>query len=297
MIVRVDGERGSELAEISAGQVKELREQTGAGMMDCKKALAEANGDTARAIEILREKGVAKASKRIGRAGSEGRVIAAVAPDGKSGALVELNCETDFVAKTDDFAAVGEHLAQAAFAHTPRSVEDLLDLSVKGEKLRDKLTAAVAKLGEDLAVRRMTRLEAPAAGFVASYVHAGGKIATLVAIETSIPVKPEARALAHNVCMHVAATSPASLSRDDLPKATVDAERRVLAAQAAGEGKPPQIVEKMIEGRLAKFFKEVVLLEQGLVMDPDKTVGKAAQEAGAKVVGFRRFQLGEATEE
>ncbi|MFI5315129.1 MAG: translation elongation factor Ts [Myxococcota bacterium] len=285
------------MAEISAGQVRELREQTGAGMMDCKKALAEANGDTARAVEILRERGIAKASKRVGRAGSEGRVIAAVAPDGRSAALVELNCETDFVAKTDDFNSVGDALARAAFAHTPRSVDELLDLSVKGEKLRDKLTSAVAKLGEDLAVRRITRLEAPASGFVASYVHAGGKIGTLVAVESATPAKPEVRALAHNVCMHVAAASPASLSRDDLSKASVDAERRVLAAQAASEGKPPQIVEKMIEGRLAKFFKEVVLLEQGLVMDPDKTVGRAAQEAGARVVGFRRFQLGEAAEE
>jgi elongation factor Ts len=285
------------LAEISAGKVKELREQTGAGMMDCKKALAEANGDMTRAAEILREKGIAKASKRVGRAGSEGRVIAAVSEDGKRGGLVELNCETDFVAKTDDFAHVGTHLAQAALQHQPRSVDELLDLSVKGEKLRDKLTAAVAKLGEDLAVRRVTHLSAPNSGFVASYVHAGGKIGTLVALEAQSPVKPEARALAHNVCMHIAATSPASLSREDLPKALVDAERRVLTAQAAGEGKPPHIVEKMIEGRLTKFFKEVVLLEQGLVMDPDKTVGKAAQEAGARVVGFRRFQLGEAAEE
>jgi len=288
---------GSELAEISAGKVKELREQTGAGMMDCKKALSEANGDMTRAGEILREKGIAKASKRVGRAGSEGRVIAAVSEDGKHGGMVELNSETDFVAKTDDFAHVGTHLAQAALAHAPKSVEELLDLSVKGEKLRDKVTAAVAKMGEDLAVRRVTHLQAPASGFVASYIHAGGKIGTLVAIEAAIPVKPEARALAHNVCMHIAATSPASLSRDDLPKALVDAERRVLTAQAASEGKPPNIVEKMIEGRLTKFFKEVVLLEQGLVMDPDKTVGKAAQEAGARVVGFRRFQLGEAAEE
>jgi elongation factor Ts len=285
------------LAEISAAVVKELREQTGAGMMDCKKALAEANGDMKRAAEILREKGIAKASKRVGRAGSEGRVVAAVSADGKTGGLVELNSETDFVAKTDDFAHVGNHLAEAAFAHQPRSVDELLDLSVKGEKLREKVTSAVAKLGEDIAVRRVTHLSAPASGFVASYVHAGGKIGTLVAIESQTPAKPEVRALAHNVCMHVAATSPASLSREDLPKATVDAERRVLAAQAASEGKPPAIVEKMIEGRLSKFFKEVVLLEQGLVMDPDKTVGKAAQEAGARVVGFRRFQLGEAVEE
>ena len=284
------------MAEISAGQVKELREQTGAGMMDCKKALAEASGDTARAIEILRERGIAKASKRVGRAGSEGRVIASVSADGHTGALIELNCETDFVAKTDDFTQLGDHLAQAATKHAPKSVEELLDLSAGGEKLRDRVTAAVAKLGEDLAVRRMARLEAPKAGFVASYVHAGGKIGTLVAVESATPAKPEVRAFAHNVCMHVAATSPAGLSRDDLPKSVVDDERRVLAAQAASEGKPPQIVERMIEGRLAKFFKEVVLLEQGLVMDPDKTVGKAAQEAGAKVAGFRRFQLGEAAE-
>jgi len=285
------------LAEISAAQVRELREQTGAGMMDCKKALEEAHGDFERAVEILREKGVAKASKRVGRAGSEGRVIAAVSADGHTGALVELNCETDFVAKTDDFNHVGNELAKAAFTHKPRSVDELLDLSVNGQKLRDKVTGAVAKLGEDLAVRRVTRLEAPAQGFVTSYIHAGGKIGTLVAIESPTPAKPEVRALAHNVSMHVAATSPAGLSREDLPKAAVDAERRVLAAQAANEGKPPAIVEKMIEGRLTKFFKEVVLLEQGLVMDPDKTVGKAAQEAGAKVVGFRRFQLGEAAEE
>ena len=146
-------------------------------------------------------------------------------------------------------------------------------------------------------MRRIGRLVAPATGFVAAYVHAGGKIGTLVAIEATNPDKPDVRAFAHNVCMHVAATSPASLSRDDLPKSVVDAERSVLTKQAASEGKPANIIEKMIEGRLTKFFKEVVLLEQGLVMDPDKTVNKAAQEVGAKVVGFSRFQLGEAGEE
>jgi len=285
------------LAEISAAQVKELRERTGAGMMDCKKALAEAGGDSARAAEILRERGIAKASKRVGRAGSEGRVSALVSSDGRTGALVELNCETDFVAKTDDFTALGDALARAVFEKAPESVEALLASSVGGETLRDKLSSAVTKLGEDLAVRRLERLAAPSSGFVAAYVHAGGKIGTLVAIESETPGKPEVRALAHNVCMHVAATSPASLSRDDLPKAVVDAERSVLAKQAASEGKPANIIEKMIEGRLTKFFKEVVLLEQGLVMDPDKTVSKAAQEVGAKVAGFRRFQLGEAGEE
>jgi elongation factor Ts len=159
------------------------------------------------------------------------------------------------------------------------------------------VSSAVTKLGEDLVVRRLERLEAPASGFVAAYVHAGGKIGTLVAVASDSASKPEVRAFAHNVCMHVAATSPASLSRDDLPMAVVDAERKLLTAQAASEGKPANIVEKMIEGRLTKFFKEVVLLEQGLVMDPDKSVSKAAQEVGARIAGFRRFQLGEAGEE
>jgi elongation factor Ts len=285
------------LAEISAVQVKELRERTGAGMMDCKKALAEASGDSTRAAEILRERGIAKAGKRVGRAGSEGRVNALVSKDGRTGALVELNCETDFVAKTDDFAALADLLARAVCDRSPASVAALLDSSSDGETLRDRVSGAVTKLGEDLVVRRIERLGAPSAGFVAAYVHAGGKIGTLVAIESENPGKPEVRAFAHNVCMHVAATSPASLSRDELPKAVVDAERSILTKQAAGEGKPASIIEKMIEGRLAKFFKEVVLLEQGLVMDPDKIISKAAQEVGARIVGFRRFQLGEAGEE
>ena len=285
------------MAEISAAQVKELRERTGAGMMDCKKALGEANGDSARAAEILRERGIAKASKRVGRAGSEGRVNALVSKDGRSGALVELNCETDFVAKTDDFSALADLLANAICSTAPASVDALLDATVKGETLRDTVSSAVTKVGEDIVVRRIGRLVAPATGFVAAYVHAGGKIGTLVAIEAANSDKPDVRAFAHNVCMHVAATSPASLSRDDLPKSVVDAERSVLTKQAASEGKPANIIEKMIEGRLTKFFKEVVLLEQGLVMDPDKTVNKAAQEVGAKIVGFSRFQLGEAGEE
>jgi elongation factor Ts len=285
------------LAEISAAQVKELRERTGAGMMDCKKALAEASGDTARAAEILRERGIAKASKRVGRAGSEGRVNAVVSKDGRVGALVELNCETDFVAKTDDFTALADALAFAVCEKAPACVDALLDAKLGGATLRDTVSSAVTKLGEDLVVRRLERLEAPASGFVAAYVHAGGKIGTLVAVESQTPGKPEVRALAHNVCMHVAATSPASLSRDELSKAVVDAERSILMKQALAEGKPENIVEKMVEGRLTKFFKEVVLLEQGLVMDPDKTVGKAAQEVGAKIAAFRRFQLGEAGEE
>ena len=285
------------MAEISAAQVKELREQTGAGMMDCKKALAEASGDSSRAAAILRERGIAKASKRAGRAGSEGRVVALVSADGKTGALLELNCETDFVAKTDDFTALGESLAKAVCDLAPASVDALLDSVVGGEKVREVVSAAVTKLGEDLVLRRLDRVSAPASGFVAAYVHAGGKIGTLVAVESQTPGKPEVRALAHNVCMHVAATSPASLSRDELSKAVVDAERSILMKQAAAEGKPENIVEKMVEGRLSKFFKEVVLLEQGLVMDPDKTVGKAAQEVGAKIAAFRRFQLGEAGEE
>jgi elongation factor Ts len=285
------------MAEISASLVKDLRERTGAGMMDCKKALTEANGDATRAAEILRERGIAKASKRVGRAGAEGLVVARVGADGKTGGLIELACETDFVAKTDEFAGLADALTRTLVEKNPANVDALLEQTVGGEKLRERIAAAVSKIGEDIALRRIARLEVSGSGLVAAYVHAGGKIATLVAVEAADPAKPDVRALAHNVCMHIAAAGPASLSREDLPKTIVDAERNVLAKQAASEGKPANIVEKMIEGRLTKFFKEVVLLEQGLVMDPDKTVGKAAQEAGAKVVGFRRFQLGEGTEE
>ena len=279
------------MAKISAAEVKALRDKTGAGMMECKRALVEAEGDSQRAIQLLRERGIAKASKRVGRATSEGRITASVSPDARVATLVELNCETDFVAKTDDYAELCQQGADFARTKAPLDLEDLR----KG--MDERITAAIAKLGENIQLRRFEHLEAASNGVVASYVHAGGKIGALVRVEADDPSDEAVKSLAHNVCMHVAAVNPSSVSIDDLAADLVAEERRVLTVQAELEGKPAKIIEKMVEGRLSKFFKEVVLLEQQLVMDPDTTVAKAAQEAGAQITGFRRLQLGEEPEE
>ena len=279
------------MATISAAEVKALRDKTGAGMMECKRALVEAEGDSERAIRLLRERGIAKASKRVGRATSEGRITVSVSPDARVAALVELNCETDFVAKTDDYVELCQQSADLARDQAPLDVEELR----KG--MDERITAAISKLGENIQLRRFERLEAVSNGVVASYVHAGGKIGALVRVEADDPSDEAVKSLAHNVCMHVAAVNPSSVSRDDMAADLVAEERRVLTVQAEQEGKPAKIVEKMVEGRLSKFFKEVVLLEQQLVMDPDTTVAKAAQKAGAQITGFRRLQLGEELEE
>ncbi len=278
------------MANIGAARVKALRDKTGAGMMECKRALVEADGDSDRAAQLLRERGIVKASKRVGRATSEGRIAASVSPDSRVAALVELNCETDFVAKTDDYGKLCQHCAEVARDQAPASLDELHS-AVEAE-----LTDAMAKMGENIQLRRMDRIEAPKNGAVSSYVHAGGKIGALVRVEADDPSADAVKTLAHNVCMHVAAASPSCLSRDDLPPDVVESERGVLTRQAEQEGKPAQIVAKMVEGRLSRFFKEIVLLEQQLVMDPDSTVAAAAEQAGARVTGFRRLQLGEELE-
>ena len=279
--------------EITAGQVKALREKTGAGMMDCKKVLVEADGDVERAVDLLRERGLGKARSKAGRATSEGRVSACVSDDGKNAGLVEVNCETDFVARTDDFEALCTDLAKLAGEHEIADPDALLALPLGKGSAGDRLVAAIAKLGENIQVRRTERVVVGAKGRISSYVHAGGKIGSLVAIEADDPASEDLGALLHNLCMHVAAAAPASISRDDLPPAEVERERSVLRAQAAAEGKSDNVVDKMVEGRLNKYFKEVVLLEQQLVMDPDVSVKKAIAAAGADVVAMMRFQLGE----
>ncbi len=278
------------MANIGAARVKALRDKTGAGMMECKRALVETEGDSDRAGQLLRERGIVKASKRVGRATSEGRIAASVSPDSRVAALVELNCETDFVAKTDEYGKLCQHCAEVARDQAPASLDELHS-AVEAE-----LTDAMAKMGENIQLRRMDRIEAPENGAVWSYVHAGGKIGTLVRVEADDLSADAVKTLAHNVCMHVAAASPSCLSRDDLPPDVVESERGVLTRQAEQEGKPAQIVAKMVEGRLSRFFKEIVLLEQQLVMDPDSTVAAAAEQAGARVTGFRRLQLGEELE-
>ncbi len=283
-------------AEITADLVKRLRDRTGAGMMDCKKMLVEAAGDLERAADLLRERGIVKARSKADRVTSEGRIAAAVAADGRSGALVELNCETDFVAKTDEFGRLVAALAELARAHAPRDVDALLALPLDGRSANEALVAAIAKIGENIRVRRLARLEAGASGRVESYVHAGGKIGALVALEAREPGGADARALGRNVCMHVAAANPLALSRDALAPEVLEKERATQRKLAEQEGKPAAILDKMVEGRLKKYFQEVCLVEQPLVMDPDRSVEAAAKAAGARIVAFRRFQLGEGAE-
>jgi elongation factor Ts len=283
----------ADVAEISAARVKELRERTGAGMMDCKKVLLEAQGDLERATDLLRERGIVKARSKAGRATSEGRVAASVSPDGRAAALVEVNCETDFVAKTDDFGALARELAELVRERAPGDPDALLALPLGGATANERVVGAIAKLGENIRVRRLARLVAGSGGRLSSYIHAGGKIGAIVQVEASEPGRPEVEQLAKNLCMHVSATSPLAVSRESLPPDVVEKERHALRKQAEQEGKPANILEKMVEGRLKKFFQEVCLVEQPLVMDPDRSVAEAAKAVGARVVDFRRFQLGE----
>jgi elongation factor Ts len=289
------------VAEISAQAVKELRDRTGAGMMECKKALAEASGQVERAIELLRERGLAKAVKRAGRETSEGTI--GMALNGRAGALVELGCETDFVAKTPDFLALAASLArlvsERADLQGPEALEDAV---LDGEKVRDRIALAVGKIGENIVPKRVARLALEGPGLVGGYVHAGGKLGVLIGLATT--AKGEAlETLAKDLAMHVAAADPSPLAvdREGLAEDTVQREREILRRQAEQEGKPPAVTERIVEGRIRKFYGEVCLLEQPFVKDPDRTVGTLLEQAGkslgeTRVTGFVRFKLGEATE-
>ncbi len=288
------------MAEISAAAVKELRDQTGAGMMDCKRALTDAAGDMSRAGELLRERGLAKAVKREGRETSEGVIALALA--GSAGALVELACETDFVAKTDEFQQLALKLAEAAAADAARATaESLLEGKLDGESVAERIQAAIAKLGENVVLRRAARLPAPGDGVVGGYVHAGGKLGVLVALESKAG-GAELERLAKDLSMHVAAAdpSPVSVDRDGVAKELIEAERAIFRAQAAQSGKPANIVEKMVEGRINKYLAEICLLEQAFVKDPERTVGQVLAHESKRlgheigVAGFVRFKLGEA---
>ena len=289
------------MAEISAQVVKDLRDKTGAGMMDCKRALSDADGDAARAVDLLRERGLAKAVKRAGRETSEGAVGLAIC-DG-AGALVELNCETDFVAKTPDFQALASALAAAVAADPAlESLDALLHADLGGEKAEARIQAAIAKLGENVVVRRVARLALAVGGRVGGYVHAGGKLGVLVALETG-GVGSALEALAKDLAMHVAAAdpSPVAVDRAGVSETLVAKERELFRRQAEAEGKPAKILDKIVEGKIAKYFKDVCLLEQPFVKDPDRSVqqllGEAAREVGGeiRVTGFVRFKLGEAS--
>jgi len=267
--------------EISAKDVKELREQTGAGMMECKKALVEAQGNLEQAITILRKRGLASAAKKAGRITSEGLVDVRIAPvQGTSvGVIVEVNCETDFVARTEDFknlvSQVGQHLLQ----RKPATVEDLLSqnfLSDETKTLREVLTERIARIGENLSIRRFERFELNGQGSLGKYIHAGGKIGVLVDLGAPGPLDAASetfQSLIHDVAMHVAASDPKYLSRHSVPPEVLEREMDIARAKVP-PGKPAQVVEKIVEGQLAKFYGEVCLLEQPFVKEPGMSVGQ-----------------------
>jgi elongation factor Ts len=291
------------MAEITAALVKELREKTGAGMMDCKKALGATNGELEPAVDWLRKQGLAAASKKAGRVAAEGLV--GVQTAGKKGAMVEINSETDFVARNDKFQEFVATIAKLAL-DKGGDVEALKTAAYPGGKtVADKLTELVATIGENMQLRRAATL-AVANGIVASYVHSAaapglGKIGILVALESTGP-EDKLQALGRQIAMHIAAANPQAVSVDTLDKSAIDRERNVLAEQARASGKPEDIIAKMVEGRLRKFYEEVVLLEQIYVIDGEskvsKVVAEAAKTVGApvKIAGFVRYALGEGIE-
>jgi len=287
------------MAEISAKDVKALRERTGAGMMDCKKVLTEAAGDVERAIELLRERGLAKAAKREGRATTEGTV--AIALHGAVGGIVELGCETDFVAKTDDFQSLAAEIAEAVAADASlATVEAALEGQVGGRKLSERLAEAVGKLGENVQLKRVARVVVPGEGLTGGYVHAGGRLGVLVGLATQ-GSGHAVGALAKDLAMHVAAADPApvAVDREGVPADLVEKERALFRRQAEQEGKPEKILDRIVDGKIGKFFSDICLLEQSFVKDPDKTIAELLKDAASRiggdatVTGFVRFRLGE----
>ena len=281
--------------QISASMVKELRDRTGAGMMDCKKALGETSGDFDAAVDWLRKKGIAKAEKKSDRVASEG--LAFAFSTGTKGCMVEVNAETDFVAKNDAFVSFVEELAKLVAETGTTDVEAIKAMSwPQGGTVAEKLTDLIATIGENMSIRRATVLEV-ANGAVASYMHMGGKIAVLVAI-TAPKSEDKLAEVARNVAMHVAAANPASLDRDSIDPALVARETAVYKERALESGKPANIVDKIVEGQINKFYEEKCLTEQAFIMDTDQTVGEVVAKSveGAKISAFARFELGEGIE-
>ncbi len=277
------------MTAVSAAQVKALRERTGAGMMDCKKALVAAGGDLDAAAEAMRKRGLAAADRKAGRIAAEGLV--AIAGEGSRGAMVEVNCETDFVAREDDFREFAHEVARVVLAHEPGGVESLGALRLEaGATVDDRRRELVARIGENISVRRFEILAA-SAGCVATYSH-GGRIGVLVAVDA----KDDPAATGKDLAMHVAASRPLAVSEADLPAGLVERERSILEAQAAGTGKPPAIVEKIVAGRLRKFTEGSTLLGQPFVKDPEVRVADYLAARGAAVHRFVRFEVGEGIE-
>jgi len=275
---------------ISAAMVKELRERTGSGMMECKKALVEANGDLEAAIEIMRKAGLARADKKSSRTAAEGRICIKVSDDGRRAAMLEINSETDFVAKADDFVTFANGVAQGVLDSSVSSLDELLGSTLPGAGISvdERRKELVAKLGENINVRRFERYVS-ADGLVATYLH-GSRIGVLV------EMSGKDQDLGRDIAMHVAASKPVCVDEKGVPAETIAKEKEIFAAQAETSGKPANIIEKMVEGRIKKFLGEITLVGQPFVKDPDQTVGNLLKGKGATVVRFMRFEVGEGIE-
>ena len=276
---------------ITASQVKDLREKTGAGMMDCKKVLTETDGDMEKAIELLRERGIAKAAKKSDRVAAEGLVTAYVSEDGKVGAVAEVNSETDFVAKNEEFRTFANDIAKQVAVKNPKDVEELLSqtfINDESKTVSEVLTNKIATIGENMSIRRFARFETT--GLVEQYIHGDGKIGVLVELENGD------KELAKDICMQIAAARPEYLDREAVPAERLEKEMEILKAQAMNEGKPEAIAEKIVQGRVGKFYSEICLVEQEFVKNPDMKVKELVASKNAKVVRFARFEKGEGIE-
>ncbi len=291
------------MANITAALVKELRERTSAGMMDCKKALMANDGDMDKAIDWLREKGLAQAAKKAGRIAAEGAVVQYITESGKVGAVVEVNCETDFVAKTDNFMnfanAVAKHVALA----NPADIEALNAqkfVDDESKTISDMISDATVAIGEKISIRRFARYETT--GLVSSYIHMGGKVGVLVEVATETADNEAVKELAHDICLQIAAAKPEAVRREEVNSENLEKEKEIYRVKALESGKPEKIVDKIVEGQVEKYYKEVCLLEQVFVKDSDKTVkGLIAEVAKAvgspiDVVRYARFERGEGIE-
>jgi len=282
------------MAKITAADVKKLREMSGAGMMDCKKALTEVDGDIDAAVDFLRKKGLSAASKKAGRVAAEGVVLAK--SNGCTGVVIEVNSETDFVSKNEQFIHFVNQLADLVIDQAPADVAALLQLAFDGERtVEQALSQLIATIGENMSVRRFSLLEVND-GCVGAYVHGGGKIGVLVSVSGS--ADDALNSVARNVAMHVAAANPLCVARSDMDQTVVERERKVLSERAAASGKPANIVDKIVDGQMRRFYSESCLIEQAFVMDSDVTVAEAVArvQPNAQVVAMARYQLGEGIE-
>ena len=276
---------------VTASQVKDLREKTGAGMMDCKKVLTETDGDMEKAIELLRERGIAKAAKKSGRIAAEGLVEAYISEDGKVGSVVEVNAETDFVAKNEEFKTFVMNVAKQIVEKNPKDLEELLSqesIEAQGKTVQELLVDKIATIGENMNIRRFQRFESE--GLVEKYIHGDGKIAVLVNMAKGT------NEVAKDVCMQIAAARPEYVRKEEVPEERVQKEMEILKAQTMNEGKPEAIAEKIVQGRIGKFYGEVCLVDQQFVKDPSIKVSDLLKQNDSEVVEFARFEKGEGLE-